>query len=131
MGVNAFAQSVVSPGQGNQEGMSLSQRSIAKFNFYGALKKASTQLDWGKTYYSSYKKTRQVAYLKLAAENTGLAAQTLLDTENTPGLLKKFFYKAKRRRKQVCNYYQVLYLNSLNLEVEHHLPQLNELCSEY
>ena len=86
-------------------------------------------MDWSKTYYLSFQKTREAIYLKLAATHCTNAVKVLKATQVSFPNTTRFYYKAKNRRFTACRFYEELQETALRLDPRHHIKDIsNEGC---
>ncbi|MCP4753472.1 MAG: hypothetical protein GY866_21490 [Proteobacteria bacterium] len=93
------------------------------------MEKSAKQLKWSKTYFRSYKKTAEAAYLRIAAAHCNNA---ILSYDNIQSLLSKtnrFYHQVKSKKLQACRFYRSLQNASQRLDPEHRLPDIgNNVC---
>lgn len=110
-------------GQANQQ-QKAPVRKSPKVTFSQNMTLAKSELGWSKTYYQSFKKTKEAVYLKLAATHCANAVKVLKATQTGLPNTTRFYYKAKNQRYSTCRFFEQLQETALRLPPEHHIGDL-------
>ncbi len=100
----------------------------AKIKFTFRMSKASKDLKWSDTYYQSYKKNKEINYLKLAARHCKSAIRLLFETQSLLARTTRFYNQADTKRLLACKYFKMLRQKSFLLSKEHHLRDIKREC---
>lgn len=119
---------IVASGQTDQQQSAPVQKK-PKIVFSQNMNQSNRELNWSRTYFLSFKKTREAIYLKLAATHCANAIKVLKATQAGFPNTTPFYYKAKNRRYTACGFFQQLQETALRLAPAHHIEDLtNQEC---
>ena len=100
-----------------------------KVTFSQNMNQTNRELDWSRTYYLSFQKTKEAIYLKLAGAHCANAIKVLKATQASFPNTTRFHYKAKNKRYTACRFFEELQETALRLGPSHHIQDLpNEGC---
>ncbi len=100
----------------------------AKIKFTYRMNTAAKDLKWSDTYYKSYKKNKELSYLKLAARHCKSAIKLLFETQSMLARTTRFYNQADKKRLLACKYFKILRQKSFLLSKEHHLRDIKREC---
>ncbi|MBU3917793.1 hypothetical protein KKA14_19890 [bacterium] len=89
---------------------------------------AAKDLKWSETYFQSYKKNKEIDYLKLAARHCKSAIELLFETQSLLARTTRFYNQADKNRLHACKYFKTLQQKSFLLSKEHHLRDIRKEC---
>ena len=96
--------------------------------FTNQMTRSRKDMQWSQTYHASYKRTREIPYLQLAAKFCLKAINRLSDTQKSISRTTKFYNMADEKRLQACQFYTKLQRMSFLLEPKHHLRGSGNAC---
>ena len=99
-----------------------------QIKFTHRMSKAAKDLQWSDIYYQSYKKNKEINYLKLAARHCKSAIRLLFETQSLLSRTTRFYNQADKKRLLACKYFKMLRQKSFLLSKEHHLRDINKKC---
>lgn len=76
--------------------------------FSASMAVAANAQGWSKIYYSSFKRSAEISYLKLAGANCAQSIRVLYSVQNQFPSTTKFHHQARQRRRVACSYYNLL-----------------------
>ncbi len=92
------------------------------------LSRAEKDLNWSKRYLESYKKSKEVSYLNLAATFCLKSINRLNNTRNLLSRTTRFYQEANQKRLQACQFYDKLQRHSYLLNPVDHLSDAGIGC---
>ncbi len=92
--------------------------------FSKSINQSDRDLKVCKTYYLSFKKSREVSYLKLAETYCSNAIKMLKATQAVYPNTTRFFYKAKNKRLTACKFFKELQETASRLDPLHHIKDV-------
>ena len=96
--------------------------------FTNQMTRSRKDMQWSQTYHASYKRTKEIPYLQLAAKFCLKAINRLADTQKSISRTTKFYNMADEKRLQACQFYTKLQRMSFLLEPKHHLRGSGNAC---
>ncbi|MCP4298263.1 MAG: hypothetical protein GY786_21975 [Proteobacteria bacterium] len=113
-----------------QETVTRRVRNPADINYTQRMENAKSEYRWGQTYFKSYLKTKELAYLRLSAAHSTDSITQFYRTEALLAKTTKFYYEAKYNRLNVCSYYKTIQKKSFELTKENFINDINpQLCT--
>ncbi len=96
--------------------------------FTNQMTRSRKDMQWSRTYHDSYRRTKEIPYLQLAAEFCLKAINRLADTQKSISRTTKFYNMADKKRLQACRFYTKLQRMSFLLEPKYHLRGSGNAC---
>lgn len=104
-------------------------RNPARINYAQRVEQAKDLFKWGKLYLKSFQKTHQYNYFKLSVNHSVDAIRAYYQIESQLAKTTKYYYLTKKRRMEICEFYEKLQKISHKFEEERHLPDIEgSLC---
>ena len=85
-------------------------------------------MQWSMTYHDSYKRTKEIPYLQLAAKFCLKAINRLGNAQKMISRTTKFYNMADEKRLQACRFYTKLQRMSFLLKPKYHLRGSGNAC---
>jgi len=102
-----------------------------KPRFSVQMSRGASSFKWCKTYFKSFKKTKEIDYLKLAGRYCKGAIQIYFQTQRNQSKKAPFYYQAKSAKVSVCSYYRSMRSYSLQRKKPEQLSKINpSYCSK-
>lgn len=123
---NSFKKSP--PQQGTGLKKTLRKKIQPKFSVQ--MSRGASSFKWCKTYFKSFRKTKEIDYLMLAGRYCQGAIQIYFQTQKNQSKKTPFYYQAKSVKVSVCGYYRSMRSYSLQRKKPEQLPEINSnYCS--
>ncbi|MCG8336784.1 MAG: hypothetical protein MJE63_19940 [Proteobacteria bacterium] len=117
-----------SPAQRQQPQTKQAVKPPVDIQFTNQMTRSRKDMQWSQTYHASYKRTKEIPYLQLAASFCLKAINRLADTQKSISRTTKFYNMADEKRLQACQFYTKLQRMSFLLEPKHHLGGSGNAC---